>query len=133
MNIDLVKRWVALKEEEAAAKRKHSELVTEREAVEHLVIEDLVDDGVSSVAVDGQTVYINNPVRAKKASEDVTREQIVEALEACGHGDIAPRSFNWNTLTALCRELMEDGAPLPAALTAVLEVQTVQTLGKRNK
>ena len=133
MNIELVKRWLANQAEEAAAKEEVKRITAEGDAIEATLLEQFFDDGITSLAVDGMTVYITNPVRAKKANDGVEREDIVEALIVTGHGDIAPRSFNWNTLTSLCRELTEEGRELPEALANVIEVSTISALGKRKK
>lgn len=130
---ELIRRWQALKDQASEAEKLRVKCNNDKDALATIVIDKMVEAGVSSIAVDGRTYYIGGKTSAVKTDEDVSREEIVDALMADGLDHLVPRSFNWNTLHAFVKDLTEEGEPLPEHLAAVIKPSKRDTLGSRAK
>jgi hypothetical protein len=121
IDMNLVRRYKALKEQQAISEAEAKAMKDEAEIIEEQLIEQFSEAGVQNLNVDGKTVYLHRSIYAQRLP-DKTAEDVIAALEAAGAGDLVKPTVNANTLSAYVRELTEDDdAPgLPPAVAEVL-------------
>ena len=68
MNMEKLKRFVALEDEKKSLAKKLETIKNDLEKLEFELIPDFVEDGVQSMNVDGRTVYIGRDVWAGAAA-----------------------------------------------------------------
>lgn len=122
--------------DELSAKKK--KLDAEYDILERLLIEQYDAEDVTSMTVSvagrDRLVYSSKRFWARKKSEDVTNEQVYEALIADGLPELAQRTYNTNTLTSFLKKtLAEEGASLPPNLAQVLEAKEYPSISTRKK
>lgn len=90
------------------------------EAMEELV-EQYTNAGTDEIRLGLRKGTLHSTLRAERATEEVTDEEIVAALRADGLDQyVNPESFNLNSISAWMREREREGKPLPPNLAKVL-------------
>lgn len=119
-----VRMYVALrrrvKELEAQAKG----VKDEANELEQRLLDEFAQESVDRITVDGTTVYLRTQ-RFASIPEGVTKEELVEALEADPHSrGLVSKNFNWNSVHAHVRELIGESGddPLPEHLQGLVKV-----------
>lgn len=147
MNIENVKRYVALEKEKAEHEVRVKAINTELAVLEAQIVPDLIADGVDSAKVDGRTVYLARDVYAAPA-EGYDREAVCGALVAAELGEYVAPNYNTNSIKSWVREVAREAedlcqreerlfteadvvAALPEALRHVLKVSFVRSLRSR--
>lgn len=98
----------------------------EIDVITQRVLDRWSEEGVSSMKVDGTTVYLRRSIYARV----LDREHVVEALREAGLD--AMLTPNTNTLSAWLREKEEAGEPLPPSLEGIVGTFERFALGVRN-
>lgn len=129
IDIENMRRYVALTQRKRAAEGEVDELKRELARLESKLLEDFERAGVDSMRIDGMTVYPHRQLFAN--ARDGDKERAVEALRACGLDDYVKEQFNTQSLSAYVRELDELEEPLPEPLAEALDVYTKYTLRVR--
>ena len=80
-------------------------LKEKRDNIEIRLINEMVDDEVSNLSIDGQKIYL--ATRISVSPKSGRKDALFEALTDNGYADIIKPTINANTLTATVRELME--------------------------
>jgi hypothetical protein len=107
-------------------KKKYDALGKDLESMGSGLIEHLSENQIDKCNLHGgYVVYIDTKIWPKlKAS----REKVVEALKAAGHGDIVNETFNTNSLASWLRELDALDQDVPEPLQDYIEKNPVSTL-----
>lgn len=119
MNANLLRQYVEKKDALEAAKLQVSILTTEIETMQTVVLEQFADAGVTSVKLDGRTIYLSGQTWARPLPD----VDIAAALEECGLSDMVKKTVNTSSLSSWVREHTADGAELPPPLAAALVVR----------
>ena len=96
----------------------------ERDKIEPLVLDLLTELGVTSVKVDGNTIFIHRQLWANaKLNEEGARDYAgaCDALVAHGEGEYVETKFNVMKVSSRIRELEEEGA-IPEGLRSSLDI-----------
>jgi hypothetical protein len=80
-------------------------LKEKRDNIEKRLINEMVDDEVSNLSIDGQKIYL--ATRISVSPKSGRKDALFAALTDNGYADIIKPTINANTLTATVRELME--------------------------
>lgn len=117
MNVDDIKRFVAIKKELDDIAIKEAELKQERLALEQIILAEFEQQGVQSMRVDGRTVSLVRTVYARANPETGGLEALAQALRENGLGDLVKDSVNANSLAAYVRELEKLEIPIPDTIS----------------
>lgn len=93
--------------------------------IEDSLIQEMADNGISSMKIDGKTVYMSATMWA--SSRAGMSDQLIEALKECGLGHVVKESVNTQTLSAICRENVDE------SIGQCSEVADLVTLDNRIK
>lgn len=80
-------------------------LKEKRDNIEKRLINEMVDDEVNNLSIDGQKIYL--ATRISVSPKSGRKDALFAALTDNGYADIIKPTINANTLTATVRELME--------------------------
>jgi hypothetical protein len=141
VNIENLREFVALEKKKAELNREIKQTQKALDALDTLLTQQLLDDGVQSVNVDGRTVYLRRDLYASALDGD--RAAVVQALKDSGLSQYVSEQYNTNSLSAYVREVvreaeerarvdggvLEDPATaIPNALAATLKVTAVYSV-----
>lgn len=146
--IEIVQAFLLLEAEIDAAEAALKELKRRYDQTSRDLVEHMVDDGVDCMTCNGRTLYMRTDRFVSKA-ENVTTEQVCDALESLGYGDLVKPSYSASSLAALVRDLLrnqeqeDEGAKLrplderlqevtPAALLPLVKVCEVTKVVTRS-
>lgn len=134
---DLAVKLVQLGDQITELNAKKKILDSEYETVEKLLLEQYDQEKVTSVTVSvgdrDRIVYASKRFWARK-KDDVTSEQVYDALIADGIDQLATRGFNTNSLSAYLKDkLSEEGASLPPNLAQVIDAKEYPSISTRKK
>jgi hypothetical protein len=125
MDMDLARDFVACDADIKEYERKAKTLKAERAMLAEQLMDQMVQEGVSTFKIDGKTVYLHSQSWANaKLNEEGTRDfpSACEALITCGYSDFVETKFSTQRVSALIRELEKDPAGIPPELTSTLDI-----------
>lgn len=127
----VLKRYVELETEKRRLDDELDAVKKEMGVLESDVLEYFAEMGYDNVRFRdlGMTAFLKKTTRANVAPED--KDAAATALEACGYGDIIKATFNMNSLSALVRELLDDGGELPEEMAKYIKPIDIFTVGVR--
>jgi len=105
LNTTGFKNFIELEKKKKELKKALQEVEDQKKGLQQDLIDNLLDQEMTKISISGKTVYVNTITRAKIKD----RDKAVEALKEAGFGDLVKESFNTNSVSALLRELQEDG------------------------
>ncbi len=129
MNIEELKRFVALEDRRAQLEAEVDAIKAESAELEQRLLPDFEQAGMDRVSITGRTVYIERKLWAK--ARDGNKAAVCDALRRGQLGEYVEETYNTNSLSAYMRELDREGRPLPPVLDAVLEISEVFKLRTR--
>ena len=134
---DLAVQLVQLGDQITELNAKKKILDAEYETIEKLLLEQYDQEKVTSVTVSvgdrDRIVYASKRFWARK-KDDVTSEQVYDALIADGIDQLATSGFNTNSLSAYLKDkLSEEGASLPPNLAQVIDAKEYPSISTRKK
>lgn len=96
-----------------------------------VAMEQMSQEGVPSITVDGNTWYMKGRTYVERL-DGVTTEDVRKALVASGYGSMVTETYNTNSLASLLREFenSEGQIPVPDALAAVVRLGRTTTIGR---
>ena len=133
-------RYAALWLERKQLEEKDKQLGKELEALEQVLLDEMLNEGVQLQRVNGVTLHINRQLWAAPAAES-SRQAIVHALEAMDMEGFI--TYNTTTLSGYMRELAREAsgkdnpskeeaqAALPAQLRDLIKVEERIRIGAR--
>ena len=130
---EFVERAKKIKELEAEAKK----LKRQNDAIEELLIEGMVESGVTDLGVGDRKVFIRSqlwasapdardPVTGAVCGKDWARA--LHAIESAGYGSMKETRVNSQRLSALVRELDKSDDGIPEELASNLKISEVTKL-----
>lgn len=124
---DIERRWLTLQDRRLALEAEIKEVTAAQERLRELIVDRWSVEGLSSMKIDGRTVWL-----ARKAYARVLdRARVKEVLEAEGLGGML--TVNTNQISAWIREREAEGEPLPPSFSGVVEVFERFAIGARGR
>ena len=117
--------------------RRKKEIDTELKEIEReirflgpQIVEDMIDNEMQKLTIDGATVYLRTQLWARATRDDpdseyaseFEQERACEALEAAGLGDLVKPRFNVHSLSAEVRRMTKAGEPIPPEFEGAINV-----------
>ena len=130
MDIDRLREYVRLKRRQKELDAELKALGQEIDQMQETLLETFAQDGVTSMTVDGSTVYLHRQLWAG-AAEGITRDQMCEGLRETGLGHFVHEAFNTQTLSSWVRDLEREGEELPPDLEGLMALREVYQLRVR--
>lgn len=124
LNTELRDRFTEKTREKRELEAKLREVQDELNGIMPLLIDNLAENGVQSVkGMSGETVYLIRQTFAKP----IDAEQLCQALERAGYGDIVTRGVHHKTLNAFVKEFENERGELelPDAISEQLDLTPV--------
>lgn len=133
MNMEVFKQYLFWKDKKTDAEREVEEAKERMEFFQNLIMEELVENGVDKVSVDGRLIF---PKRQLFASAMSLTDEFRQALADNGATDLVQESINGQRLSAFVREMMRDNgieevSGLPDWVKNNVKVSEKVTLGVR--
>jgi hypothetical protein len=104
MNLDIFRYYLELKNKKALIEAELDDIKTNMEALSVRINDELVDNGIDNIKLDGYTIY---PKLQLYASAQLTPENKPLFVEH-GLGDMIKETINGNSMSAYVREFMKD-------------------------
>jgi len=127
-----IKTYVGLADDIKALEKKVKDLTASKGKIESRILENFSENGISSIKIDGSTVYLHRQLWAgtdRHEDEDDESEEpkirAIAALRAAGCEDLIKENFNVMTLSAFVRELDQNKEELPAEFEGAIKVAEV--------
>lgn len=133
MNMEVFKQYLFWKDKKTDAEREVEEAKERMEFFQGLIMDELVENGVDKVSVDGRLIF---PKRQLFASAMSLTDEFRQALADNGATDLVQESINGQRLSAFVREMMRDNgieevSGLPDWVKNNVKVSEKVTLGVR--
>lgn len=133
MNMEVFKQYLFWKDKKTDAEREVDEAKERMEFFQGLIMDELVENGVDKVSVDGRLIF---PKRQLFASAMSLTDEFRQALADNGATDLVQESINGQRLSAFVREMMRDNgieevSGLPDWVKNNVKVSEKVTLGVR--
>lgn len=126
MDMDLARDFVRANQEAKEHEKIAKTYRAERELLGEMLLEQMAQDGVSKVTVDGATIYIHTQLWANAAIEEGSGlrnfGQACEALIECGFPELVETKFSTQRVSSLIRELDETEGGIPDRLRETLDI-----------
>lgn len=130
LQTETLSRYARLSLARKRLKAKYEELGAELEAIEQTLIQHMIQEGTTKITVNGASISIETKIWPKLLRP---RDEVVQALEQVGLGDLVQKNFNTNKLAAYIRELDAAGEDIPAPLRPYIAKNPVDSLVVRKK
>ena len=131
MNTENLRRYVHLKDQISKVDTDLSELKKQAGELEQELLDELSDDGINKITVDGRTVYMRRELWARK-EQGVEGYEVAQAVMKAGLDEYVQPKVNMQSLSAFVRDLDRAEEPLPYELEGVVRVDEVFRLGVRS-
>lgn len=123
VNIDNVRRYVALDAERLSLRKKLEEIGEQMDEVSEEILAQMLESGSSSVGLEGSAmIKFSKDLFCFKASA-VEKDVFLKLLRKHGYGDMIRENFPWQTLTATLKELRANGEDFDDELLEACSVQ----------
>lgn len=128
MDTNAARRLIALNDEIKELDARLRDLKAEKDTLEVTMLDDWAMEGLDGMKLDGRTLFIRCDTYA---SFPAGKEAAIELLAESEHSDIVKPTVNTNTVSALVRELTQDGGELPEAWSGIIEAGQRYAIGIR--
>lgn len=137
MNIELLTNYANLMKEKKDLDAQARIIKGEIAHIEDAVQEQFINNGVDSLKVNGQTLYLHqqlwaSPKKRDGDSTDSAYERACKKLSEIGLDDFVNPRFSTQSLSAFVRERSSDGEPLPDGFEDVISVTEKISVRVRN-
>ena len=122
LDTDLIRKWAKLDSVKKALEFKLAQINNQMTDIEGPILENMASTEISSIKMDGKTVYVHTSYFAEVSS----RAEAKDAIKAAGFDNLVSENYNANSLSALVREFRNEGKELPKAFAGVIKI------GERN-
>ena len=131
MNLDLVREWMAKRQQIDVVSDKLKSMKAELATLEVDVLAEFVEGGVQNVKLDTATVYVHRDLRARpKAGE---RDELCAELSHTELAWLVQPTINTQTLAGYVREQEKAGAELPKVLADRIVTEELFSVRARAK
>ena len=107
MNIEVFRHYLTWKDKKAELERDLDEAKERMEFFQNLIMDELVDNGVDSMRVDGRLVF---PKKQMFVSAGAMTDDTKQNLRDVGAGDLIQETVNGQRLSAFVREYMKENS-----------------------
>ena len=145
MDIRALREFVQLAERKDQLNGELKAISARLDELEQALVPQFLNDGVSSMRVDGRAVYVAQDIYASPVND---RDEVIAALKASELGQYVSENYNTQSLKAFVRELAQEvrlrcqqeerlfteeevRAALPAPLGNTLKISFVHSLRTR--
>lgn len=133
-NIDKIKEFIKLKSRKKALKLELRMIESDISHLEPQIMEQFIEDGVSSIKVDGKPVFLKSQIWAAPRyhegdNVDDAYQRTCDILKNAGWGYLVAPRFNANSLSSAVREALADGGKLPDEIADALVVTERHSVG----
>ena len=128
MNTEIMKQFAKLDSRRAALEAELKEVKERIKEVEPQVLDEMTQNEVSNIRIDGRTIYVQSQIWGRKKAPN---ETIVKALRDAGLEDFVSEGFNMQSISAFIREKVKNGESLPPQFNGVLEANEVFSVRSR--
>lgn len=126
-----IKRAAWLKAAIDAADKQGKAYTAELEELNADLAEQMVEQDVKRTTAGGWTAYFAPTYKLRKNSDEVTTEDILDALREAGHERMIKEGYSYQGLQAYLKELHKEGMEIPEALAKVVTLDTGQEVRLR--
>ena len=131
---DTIREFINLKSRKKLLKLDLKTVEAGIERLEPIIHEAMINQGVTSITVDGKPVFLKtmvwvSPSRLDGDDDDMAYARACRALREAGLGDLVKTRFNISTVSSYIRELLADEAPIPNKLKKALNITEKHTVG----
>lgn len=119
MDTDRLKEYARLRRVEKELGAESAAVKAEADKMEQELLEAFAESGLTSLKVDGSTVYLRRELWASRRP-GATPLDVCEAFEKAGMGQFVNQNYNSQTVSAWLRELDASGEPVPEPVDQVL-------------
>ena len=129
MNIELLQRWLALDARKRGLDSELSDVTTQMDTIHDVVVDGLLEDGITSLKISDRTVYIQKQIWARALPEH--RVKLAHVLEALDMAHMI--GINAQSLSALFRPDKDSDEPanVPQEVADLAEVYEKVSLRSR--
>jgi hypothetical protein len=105
MNMEQLKEFVCLETRKRELDSELKAITARIDDLEEALVPQFLEDGVSSMKVDGRTVYIAQDIHASPVND---RAEVIAALKRSELGQYVAENYNTQSLKAFVREIAEE-------------------------
>jgi len=128
LNIDEYQNYIDLHEKKDKLETELKAVKKEIESYQKGLIENLINNNMKKLSVNGKTAYIRSQIWAKIND----KQKAIDALIAEGYDDYVKPTYNSHQVSKLLRELDEREEALPPTFVGVIEPSVKTTLNVIN-
>jgi hypothetical protein len=128
---DMIKRLAWLKSAAEASKNAAKAYEEEEGALRETLSEQMALESVHSSQAGGWTAYFTTTYKMRKRSDDVTTEDILQALKDAGQTGMISEKYNYQTVQAWLKELVKDELPIPGPLAELVQLDEAKKVRLR--
>lgn len=133
MNMEQVKRFVALAKRREELDIELKRVTAEMEILDGALRSQFIDDGIQRLNIDDRTVYLRRTLVMRPAEAyrgDDGKLRLVGVMKRAGLGELIREGYNTSTLDAWMRERIPEGKDWPVLPKTIRAAFTVQELFK---
>lgn len=123
VNVDNVKRYVELDARRRALGQELEEIETGMGELSEEILADMLETATDKISLKDRALVKCSTRLFCFKSGGIEKEAFHELLRKHGYGDMVKEDFAWQTLTAMLKELRENGADFPDELLDACSVQ----------
>jgi hypothetical protein len=127
---DVLAEYVQLEHRRRVAENDLQAIKDRISEIEPVLLEHMGELGMQNARCDGLTVYQRRDRYVTKKSE-LTTQDVVEVLRKCGLGYMISDGYSSSTLKAKVAEWQDDGAEIPEAIVACMNIGETIRLSTR--
>ena len=109
MDVKAMQELVQIDEEISDLQGKLSRLKERRGQLEPHIMQDLIDNNIDKITMNGRTIYIHTRYFAKISS----KTNAIKALKEAGFDEYINEGYNTTSLNALIAEMVRGETPMP--------------------
>ena len=126
---DAVRNWLEHERQKRDLDEQLKALKAKLKTLEDAALEYLAEEGITSVKMNGSTVYMSTSTYASLSDD---KDAAMVALKEHGIGDLVKESVNSNSLASWVREQRETEEGIPEALEPHVTISEVTRLRMRS-
>jgi len=124
LDTERYKNFIELNQKKKEIEQQLKEIKKQIETEEIDLIDQLLDNDMEKISINGRTVYINSKIYAQIHN----KQKAIEILKAEGFEDYVKPSYNTNQISTMLREFDEKDEELPDSFAGIIEPYLKQKL-----
>jgi len=119
MQTEKMKKYIALTKHKRELKSDLRELESELRGLENEILEEMADDGIGHISIDGATIYLSEMTTAKPIGGKAEVLAYTKRIAP----ELVKETYNTNSFNAYIREMLEQNQ-LPEDFNEHFEIET---------